>query len=84
MLCAGENGEFGFGIPVADFSCKRTLGPAVNSERGYRKKREIKIRVERGDSPAVSVPAAPPPAMRIVEASGRDSCICLKAAIDSS
>ena len=53
------------------------LGPAVNSG-------SEKIRLEGGHSPAVSVPAGPPPAMRIVEASGRDLCICLKAAIDSS
>lgn len=34
--------------------------------------------------PAVSVPAGPPPAMRMLDAAGKDLCIALNAAIDSS
>ena len=44
MLGAGENGEFGFGVMVANFSCKGMLGPAVNSgdEVTRERKRERK------------------------------------------
>lgn len=44
MLGAGENGEFGFGVPVANFSCKGMLGPTVNfgSDVTRERKREKK------------------------------------------
>ena len=60
------------------------LEPAVTFVKGYRERKGGKKIWGEGDSPAVSVPAGPPPATRIVEASGRDLCICLNAAIDSS
>ena len=71
MFCTREYGGVGFAIEGAYFSCGESV-LLVHHEGGT------------ADIPAVSVPAGPPPAIKIVEAPGKSLWNFLKAFAVSS